>query len=150
MGTFSNCSHDKNIKSMQLFLLILYIVFLFSQSLTDTLIKICELLTSDPPGANARIPFDQWKKFYRYLAELDGEIRQEQIQEVIDYLANEWVIRQNGMIHPRNFIHPECPKLEALLFAYYTISQIETQYIRTCLHVVRLVCAIIIFSSQNL
>ncbi|CAF1218790.1 unnamed protein product [Adineta ricciae] len=84
-----------------------------SKSLTDTLIKICELLTSDPPGANARIPFDQWKKFYRYLAELDGDIRQEQIQEVIDYLANEWVIRQNGMIHPRNFIHPECPKLEA-------------------------------------
>ncbi|CAF1477992.1 unnamed protein product [Adineta ricciae] len=84
-----------------------------SKSLTDTLIKICELLTSDPPGANARIPFDQWKKFYRYLAELDGDIRQEQIQEVIDYLANEWVIRQNGMIHPRNFIHPECPRLES-------------------------------------
>jgi hypothetical protein len=34
------------------------------------------------------------------------------VKQVIDYLANEWVIRQNGMIHPRNFIHPECPKLE--------------------------------------
>ncbi|UJR13592.1 hypothetical protein I4U23_000605 [Adineta vaga] len=83
-----------------------------SKNLTDTLIKICELLTSDPPGANARIPFEQWKKFYRYLAELDGDIRQEQIKDVIDYLSNEWIIRQNGMIHPRNFLHPECPKLE--------------------------------------
>jgi len=33
-----------------------------AKNITDTLIKICELLTSDPPGANARIPFDQWKK----------------------------------------------------------------------------------------
>ncbi|CAF0736319.1 unnamed protein product [Rotaria sp. Silwood1] len=83
-----------------------------AKNITDTLIKICELLTSDPPGANARIPFEQWKKYYRYLAELDGEVHQQHIKEVIDYLANEWVIRQNGMIHPRNFIHPECPKLD--------------------------------------
>ncbi|CAF2474909.1 unnamed protein product [Rotaria sp. Silwood2] len=83
-----------------------------AKSITDTLIKICELLTSDPPGANARIPFEQWKKYYRYLAELDGDVHEQQIKEVIDYLANEWVIRQNGMIHPRNFIHPECPKLD--------------------------------------
>jgi len=76
------------------------------------LIKICELLTSDPPGANARIPFEQWKKFYRYLADLDGEVSEQRIKQATDYLANEWVIRQNGMIHPRNFIHPECPKLE--------------------------------------
>ncbi|CAF0756310.1 unnamed protein product [Rotaria sordida] len=83
-----------------------------AKNMTDTLIKICELLTSDPPGANARIPFEQWKKYYRYLAELDGDVKEQHIKEVIDYLANEWVIRQNGMIHPRNFIHPECPKLD--------------------------------------
>jgi len=83
-----------------------------AKNITDTLIKICELLTSDPPGANARIPFEQWKKFYRYLAELDGDVSEQHIKQVIDYLATEWVIRQNGMIHPRNFIHPECPKLE--------------------------------------
>ena len=75
--------------------------------------KICELLTSDPPGANARIPFEQWKDFYRYLAQLDGEISEEQVKNVVDYLQHEWVIRQNGMVHPRNFLHPECPKLDA-------------------------------------
>ena len=80
--------------------------------MTDTLMKICELLTSDPPGANPRIPFETWKKFYQYLAELDGDVSQAHMKQVIDYLANEWVIRQHGMIHPRNFIHPECPKLE--------------------------------------
>ncbi|UJR33684.1 hypothetical protein I4U23_021113 [Adineta vaga] len=83
-----------------------------AKNITDTLIKICELLTSDPQGANARIPFDVWKKYYRYLAELDGDITEQHVKQVIDYLANEWVIRQNGMIHPRNFIHPECPKLD--------------------------------------
>lgn len=83
-----------------------------AKNMTDTLMKVCELLTSDPPGANARISFEQWKKYYRYLAQLDGEISESHIKQVIDYLANEWVIRQNGMIHPRNFIHPECPKLE--------------------------------------
>lgn len=83
-----------------------------SKNLTDTLIKICELLTSDPPGANARIPFEQWKTFYEYLSALDGEISEQHRKQVLDYLTNEWVSRQNGMIHPRNFVHPECPKLD--------------------------------------
>lgn len=83
-----------------------------AKNLTDTMIKICELLTSDPPGANARIPFEQWKDYYRYVASLDGDISQEQIKRVLDYLEREWVIRQNGMIHPRNFVHPDCPKLD--------------------------------------
>ena len=74
--------------------------------------KICELLTSDPPGANARIPFEQWKFFYRYLADLDGDISVEHRRGVIEYLSNQWVPRQNGMIHPRNFMHPECPQLD--------------------------------------
>lgn len=83
-----------------------------AKNLTDTMIKICELLTSDPPGANARIPFEQWKDYYRYVASLDGDISQEQIKRVLDYLEREWVIRQNGMIHPRNFVHPDCPQLD--------------------------------------
>ena len=76
------------------------------------MIKICELLTSDPPGANARIPFEQWKEFYRYLAHLDGEISEQRMKLVLNYLEREWVVRQNGMIHPKNFLHPECPGLE--------------------------------------
>lgn len=76
------------------------------------MVKICELLTSDPPGANARIPFEQWKSFYKYLADLDGDISKREQQRLIDYLEKEWVIRQNGMIHPKNFLHPECPKLD--------------------------------------
>ena len=87
-------------------------LFLPRQDLTDTLIKICELLTSDPPGANARIPFEQWTKYYRYLAQVDGDISEEHLKKVLNYLQNEWVLRQNGMIHPRNFLHPECPKID--------------------------------------
>jgi hypothetical protein len=77
----------------------------------ETLLKVCELLTSDPPGANARISFEQWKDFYRYLARLEGGIDDGHVDKVLNYLQKEWVIRQNGLIHPGNFLHPECPKL---------------------------------------
>lgn len=104
--------YQNYLKYNQIFYILNIQIFTFKQDLTDTLIKICELLTSDPPGANARIPFEQWKNFYQYLAEVDGDINKQHIKKVLDYLSNEWVIRQNGMIHPRNFLHPECPKLD--------------------------------------
>lgn len=69
-------------------------------------------MTSDPPGANARIPFEQWIHFYQYLAQLDGEISEKHQENVIDYLEREWINRQKGMIHPKNFLHPECPKID--------------------------------------
>lgn len=35
---------------------------------------LCEILTADPEGGPARIPFETFCYVYRYLSELDAEI----------------------------------------------------------------------------
>jgi hypothetical protein len=47
---------------------------------------VCEILTADPEGGAARIPFQLFKDIYTYLAQIDGEISQTQINEVFTYL----------------------------------------------------------------
>ena len=47
---------------------------------------VCEILTADPDGGPARIPFQLFKDLYSYLATIDGEISQEHINTVISYL----------------------------------------------------------------
>ncbi|XP_011303322.1 uncharacterized protein [Fopius arisanus] len=44
---------------------------LFSNNLLDTMIHICELLTSEPPGGSAMIPHTTLVNLYGYLAHLD-------------------------------------------------------------------------------
>lgn len=74
--------------------------------------KVCEILTADPPGANARISFQTFKDIYTYLvAYLERETPRSHVDDVCKYLQTEWAARQDDMIHPRNFTHPECPKL---------------------------------------
>ncbi|OON14724.1 Ropporin-1-like family protein [Opisthorchis viverrini] len=81
-------------------------------TLEETLKLICELLTSDPEGGPARISFETWLDFYRYLGKLD-EISDAHINHVMTYLTFD-IASQEGMIMPRNFMHPECPKLKPL------------------------------------
>jgi hypothetical protein len=50
---------------------------------------ICEILTADPEGGPARIPFTQWKDLYKYLAQIDGDISSEQIDDVCAHLQYE-------------------------------------------------------------
>ncbi|CAH8524023.1 unnamed protein product [Schistosoma turkestanicum] len=80
-----------------------------NQTLSDTLKLICEVLTADPEGGAARLPFEQWTEFYRYLAKID-DIPDEHINKVLAYL-NFDIATQNGAIAPRNFMHKNCPKL---------------------------------------
>ena len=46
----------------------------------------CEILTHDPEGGAARIPFPLFQDLYKYLAQIDGEIDDEHINKVIEYL----------------------------------------------------------------
>ncbi|KAH8872096.1 Ropporin-1-like protein [Schistosoma japonicum] len=55
-------------------------------TLSETLKLICELLTADPEGGAARLPFEQWLEFYRYLAKID-DIPDEHINKVLAYLS---------------------------------------------------------------
>lgn len=56
------------------------------QTITDSMKTVCEILTADPDGGPARIPFPLFKDIYTYLAQIDGEISQHQINEVFSYL----------------------------------------------------------------
>ncbi|CAL8098647.1 unnamed protein product [Calicophoron daubneyi] len=78
-------------------------------TLPETLKLICELLTADPEGGAARISFEQWLEFYRFLAKLE-DIPDDHINHIVAYLTFD-IANQDGMIMPRNFMHRECPKL---------------------------------------
>lgn len=56
------------------------------KNITDAMKTICEILTADPEGGPSRIPFPLFKDLYTYLAQIDGEISQQQINEVCNYL----------------------------------------------------------------
>ncbi|KAI1889050.1 hypothetical protein AGOR_G00175060 [Albula goreensis] len=67
--------------------------------------QACEILTQDPEGGAARIPYDTFVSLYTYLADLDGEIP---LHEIDSFLASlqEDVERQGGMVQPSNFAGP--------------------------------------------
>ena len=51
------------------------------------MVTICEILTADPEGGAARIPYPLFQELYQYLAEVDGDISQEHTKSVYNYLA---------------------------------------------------------------
>lgn len=79
-------------------------------SIRSALKHACEILTEDPEGGPARIPFETFTYLYLYLAETDGEITTSQTESVLNTLQEE-VDRQNGMVQPRNFMSALCPPL---------------------------------------
>ncbi|NWY66437.1 ROP1L protein, partial [Erithacus rubecula] len=44
------------------------------QSLLSSMKQACEILTRDPEGGAARIPYETFSFLYLYLASIDGEI----------------------------------------------------------------------------
>ncbi|XP_062842030.1 ropporin-1-like protein [Trichomycterus rosablanca] len=62
----------------------------------------CEILTEDPAGGAARIPFEMFASLYTYLAQLDGDIPQDQIESFLLSLHGA-VAKQNGMIQVSDF-----------------------------------------------
>jgi len=79
-------------------------------NIVDSMRTICQVLTEDSDGGPNRIPIETFKSMYEFLTSLSGEVAQSQIELLFSYLQDE-ADRQNGMIMPRNFLHPDCPKL---------------------------------------
>lgn len=48
----------------------MFIIYL--QNLTNTMILICELLTEEPDGSSAMIPYTTFADLYRFLANIDA------------------------------------------------------------------------------
>lgn len=47
---------------------------------------MCEILSADPEGGPARIPFQLFQNLYKYLAQIDGEISTEHLNAVLSHL----------------------------------------------------------------
>ena len=47
------------------------------------------MLTPDPEGGAARIPLEQFRQLYAFLAEVDGEISKEHVAAVMQFLESE-------------------------------------------------------------
>ncbi|XP_029445898.1 LOW QUALITY PROTEIN: ropporin-1-like protein [Rhinatrema bivittatum] len=77
-------------------------------SITSALKHACEILTKDPDGGPARIPFTTFSFLYAYLAHLDGDISKSEIETALATLQEEV---QNEMVQPRNFLNSLCPPL---------------------------------------
>ncbi|XP_059168484.1 ropporin-1-like protein [Physella acuta] len=79
-------------------------------NITDAMKTVCEILTTDPEGGPARIPFKLFQEIYLFLADIDGEISQQQMTDVISHLQYD-VDKQDGYVMPRNFLSVDCPQL---------------------------------------
>ncbi|KAM9826941.1 ropporin-1-like protein [Neosynchiropus ocellatus] len=75
-------------------------------TLMASLKSACEILTEDEDGGSATIPFDTFTRLYTYLAKLDGDIPQDQMDNFISTLKKKADLQQ-GMIKPNDFINLE-------------------------------------------
>ncbi|KFP61054.1 Ropporin-1-like, partial [Cariama cristata] len=72
------------------------------QSLLTSMKHACEILTRDPEGGAARVPFETFSFLYSYLASIDGEIPEEETEAFL-HRIKEQADQQTGMVLLRNF-----------------------------------------------
>ncbi|KZS09881.1 Ropporin-1A [Daphnia magna] len=78
-------------------------------SLGETMEKLCTILTSDDDGGSS-LPVDTFIEMYTYLANIDGDIGQEEIEAVVEY-AGRVAQLQDGYVNRFNLKSPLCPTL---------------------------------------
>ncbi|XP_076146940.1 ropporin-1-like protein isoform X4 [Alosa pseudoharengus] len=71
-------------------------------SIISALKCACEILTDDPEGSAAHIPYETFVSLYTYLARLDGDLPQDQINSFIQNLQ-EVAGHRGGMVLPSDF-----------------------------------------------
>ncbi|NXB79697.1 ROP1L protein, partial [Donacobius atricapilla] len=72
------------------------------QSLLSSMKQACEILTTDPEGGAARIPFETFSFLYSYLASIDGEISETEIKAFLEGIK-EQADKHDGMVLIRHF-----------------------------------------------
>ncbi|NWH31029.1 ROP1L protein, partial [Chloropsis hardwickii] len=72
------------------------------QSLLSSMKQACEILTRDPEGGAARIPFETFSFLYSYLASIDGEISETEIKAFLHEIE-EQAEKHSGMVLIRHF-----------------------------------------------
>ncbi len=91
---------------------------LFPQTIISALKHACEILTEDPEGGSAQIPFDTFQSLYTYLAHLDGEIPKEQIDSFLHSLEKyAW-----AHAHTHTHTHTHTHKCIPLKYYYFNAT----------------------------
>ncbi|XP_028623532.1 ropporin-1-like protein [Grammomys surdaster] len=72
-------------------------------SLNTAMKNVCEILTSDPEGGPARIPFETFAYVYQYLSALDPELPASDTEDYLANLREKSESRKNGMIGLSDF-----------------------------------------------
>ncbi|NXA10717.1 ROP1L protein, partial [Sapayoa aenigma] len=72
------------------------------QSLLSSMKHACEILTRDPEGGAAPIPFETFSFLYSYLASIDGEVPEMETQAFLHRIKEE-ADKQSGMVLIRHF-----------------------------------------------
>ncbi|NXB30226.1 ROP1L protein, partial [Eulacestoma nigropectus] len=72
------------------------------QSLLSSMKQACEILTRDPEGGAARIPFETFSFLYSYLASIDGEISETEMKAFLQDIQ-EQADKHSGMVLIRHF-----------------------------------------------
>ncbi|NWS28400.1 ROP1L protein, partial [Polioptila caerulea] len=72
------------------------------QSLLSSMKQACEILTRDPEGGAARIPFETFSFLYSYLASIDGEISETETNVFLQEIK-EKADKHSGMVLIRHF-----------------------------------------------
>ncbi|XP_053916802.1 ropporin-1-like protein [Cuculus canorus] len=75
------------------------------KSILSSMKHACEILTEDPEGGAARIPFETFSYLYFYLASVDGDIPKEETETFL-HKMKEQADKQAGMVLLRNFLPP--------------------------------------------
>ncbi|XP_048224343.1 ropporin-1-like protein [Perognathus longimembris pacificus] len=76
-------------------------------SLNSAMKHLCEILTQDPEGGPARIPFETFAYIYRYLAGLDPNILPAETESYLSNLKSNVEARKNGMVGLSDFFVPK-------------------------------------------
>ncbi|XP_058915884.2 LOW QUALITY PROTEIN: ropporin-1-like protein [Kogia breviceps] len=83
-------------------------------SLNTAMKHLCEILTADPEGGPARIPFETFSYVYRYLSGLDSDIPASDTESYLSSLKDSVDSRKNGMIGLSDFLRSKEENLENL------------------------------------
>uniref|UniRef100_A0ABI7ZCH0 Ropporin-1-like protein n=2 Tax=Felis catus TaxID=9685 RepID=A0ABI7ZCH0_FELCA len=67
-------------------------------SLNTSMKHLCEILTTDPEGGPARIPFETFSYIYRYLSKMDSDVPEGDTESYLATLKDTVDSRKNGMI----------------------------------------------------
>ncbi|XP_032752709.1 ropporin-1-like protein [Rattus rattus] len=73
-------------------------------TLNTAMKNVCEILTSDPEGGPARIPFETFAYIYQYLSALDPEYSAVETETYLANLRDTSESRKNGMIGLSDFV----------------------------------------------